>query len=108
MMQIPLDAIPNQSLSVRLDGRRYEITVQATAGVMSATIIRDGVTLVQGQRCSAGTALLPFLHLEDSDGNFAFLTDDGEYPDYRKFDSTHQLMYFGGAELVEIRSGADG
>lgn len=108
MIQIPLDAIPNQSLSVRLDSRRFEITVQATSGVVSATITRDDEMLVQGLRCAASTPLLPFRYLEDDAGNFVFLTEDGEYPDYTKFDSTHQLVYLSGAELADIRSAANG
>jgi hypothetical protein len=108
MIQIPLDAIPNQSLSVRLDSRRYEITVQATSRVVSATITRDDEMLVQGLRCATSTPLLPFRYLEDDAGNFVFLTEDGEYPDYTRFDSTHQLVYLNGAELASVRSAANG
>ena len=103
MIQIPLDAIPNQSLSIRLDSRRYEITVQATSGVIAATIARDGEMLVQGLRCAASTPLLPFQYMEDGVGNFVFLTKDEEYPDYTKFNSTHQLVYLSGAELAQVR-----
>ncbi len=103
MIQIPLDAIPNQSLSIRLDGRRYEITVQATSGVMSATIVRDGTMLVQGMQCGASVLLLPFRYMEDNAGNFVFMTGNGEYPDYTKFDSTHELLYVSNAELEVIR-----
>ncbi len=102
MIQIPLDAIPNQSLSVRLDNRRYEITIQATAGVMAAIITRDETVLVQGVRCHPRALLLP-KYKEDNAGNFIFETEDGEYPDYTKFESTHALLYVSHAELEAVR-----
>ncbi len=104
MMQIPLIATANQSLSIRLEGRRYEITIQATAGVMAATITRDETEtpLVQGMRCHPKVLLLP-KYKEDDAGNFIFETEDGEYPDYTKFESTHALLYVSRAELEASR-----
>ncbi|UAW63494.1 hypothetical protein KMZ15_05190 [Mycoavidus sp. HKI] len=101
MIQIPLDAIPNQSLSIRLEDRRYEITIQATAGVMAATITRDEIVLVQGLRCHPRALLLPSYKEGDS-GNFIFDTENGEYPDYTKFESTHALLYVSRAELKAV------
>ncbi len=102
MMQIPLIAMANQSLSIRLDDRRYEITIQATGGVMAATITRDETLLVQGMRCHPRVPLLP-KYKEDDAGNFIFETESGEYPDYTKFDRTHVLLYLSKEELEAIR-----
>ncbi len=102
MIPIPLAAIPNQSLSIRLNTRRYEITLLASAGIMAATIVRDGALLVQGVRCSPSMPLLPS-YKEDNSGNFVFETEGGDYPDYTKFDSTHTLLYVSDMELKDIR-----
>ncbi|UUM20925.1 hypothetical protein [Mycoavidus sp. SF9855] len=102
MMQIPLIATANQSLSIRLEDRRYEITIQATAGVMAATITRDETLLVQSLRCHPRAMLLPS-YKEDDSGNFIFDTENGEYPDYTKFESTHALLYVSHAELETSR-----
>ncbi len=102
MIQIPLAAIANQSLSIRLDNRRYQITLQAAAGIMAATIIRDGIALVQGVRCHPRAPLLPGYKKGDT-GNFIFETESGEYPDYTKFDSTHALLYVSKEELEANR-----
>ncbi len=102
MIPIPLDAIPNQSLSIRLNTRRYEITLKAAADIMAVTITRDEIVLVQGMRCNPSVLLLPF-YKEDNEGNFVFETEGGGYPDYTKFDSTHALLYVSDAELRAIR-----
>jgi hypothetical protein len=101
---IPLDAIPNQEFSVRLDGRHYTIALRECGDVMAATIARDGVQLVSGLRCAAGTPLLPYPHLVGDAGNFIFTnTVAGEIPWYENFGTTCMLIYTSAAELQAIR-----
>ncbi len=102
MISIPLAAIPNQSLSIQLDTRRYEITLKAAENIMAITIKRNEILLVQGKRCTPHVLLLPS-YQEDNAGNFVFETKDGDYPDYRKFDSTQSLLYVTAAELRDSR-----
>jgi len=97
---VPIDPVPNQELSIRLDGRRYTITLKDCGDVMIATVTRDGVPLVTGARCVAGYPLLPYGHLSADSGNFIFTnTQDGAIPFYPDFGSTCQLVYSTAEEI---------
>ena len=100
---IPLAAIPNQSLSVVIDTVRYDIAVRQCSVVMEIDIARNSVPLVSGMRCNAGTLLLPFLSLENGYGNFAFSTEDDNYPDWQQFGITQFLIFITNDELVAAR-----
>ncbi len=113
MLQVSLQAIPNQSLSVRLDDSIYDLRIHALNSftqdglvippIMVMDITRDNVTILQGQRLVAGFPVIPYGYLED--GNFVMITEDDEYPDYNKFGVDQYLMFATSAELAEIRSG---
>jgi hypothetical protein len=102
MIDIDLAAIPNQTVSIRLDDQLYKITVRETRGVMSVDIVRDDVELVMGARIVAGTPLLPYLYQEV--GNFVLLTEDEEYPYYTKFGDSQSLVYVTPAEIATLRN----
>lgn len=103
MIEIALAVIPNQAFSIRLDNQVYDVTLKETDGVMSATIVRDGVTILSGTRVVAGTPLIPYEYLES--GNFMLLTDDDDLPDYTKFGISQSLIYASQAELEALRAG---
>lgn len=102
MIDIDLAAIPNQTVSIRLDDQLYKITVRETRGVMSVDIVRDDEELVMGARIVAGTPLLPYLYQEV--GNFVLLTEDEEYPYYTKFGDSQNLVYVTPAEIATLRN----
>ncbi|AYH32958.1 phage baseplate plug family protein [Pectobacterium parmentieri] len=96
---IPLEQQPNQSLTIRLDNSRYEITLKTlTAELMAISIARDDVLLVQNQRVMPGSLLLPN-HLASRYGNFMFVTTNDEYPYYTAFGAGHELHYIPASEL---------
>lgn len=101
MININIAAIPNQSLSVQLGGFVWDITLKETIGTMSATVVRDGITLVQNQRIAPGTPLLPYSYLES--GNFLFLTNAGDYPYYTQFGLTQSLVFATQEEINAIQ-----
>lgn len=102
MIDINLNAIPNQSLSIQIDNDLYQITVKSTNGVMSCTIVRNDVTLVSNIRVVAGTPILAYKYLES--GNFVLLTQNGDYPDYTKFGSSQALVFVSQSEIDELRN----
>ena len=105
MFTIPIEPIPKQEFSTRLDDFRYVLTLREAAGVMSVTIERDGVTLIRNVRAVANSPLLPYVYQEGGGGNFAFRTINDELPDWRKFNTSQQLIYATAAELGEMRNG---
>lgn len=103
MIEIPLEAIPNQSFSIALDNRIYDFTIKSTNGVMSVSLTRDNVEIIANIRAIADFPLIPFKYLED--GNFIIQTQNGDLPEYSQFGITQRLLYFSAAELGDIRAG---
>jgi hypothetical protein len=102
MLIIPLNAQPNQRLTVRLEGQLYEITVKAAAGCLVCSISRNGLELVANTRCLPWKALIPYQYLEDG-GNFCFVNEDKAYPAYARLGVQDQLVYVTAEELKELR-----
>lgn len=105
MQQVPLAVVPNQKFSIRLDNVRYVIQIQKTENVMCATIQRNGITVLSGQRCLPNTALIPYKSVEDEQGNFVFVTQLGALPDYLEFGKTQFLYFATNAEIQAARNG---
>lgn len=102
LVGISLQTLPNQNLTTTLNNNNYAIQLKNCGGSMVVTIIRNGVTLVQNLICVAGTPLIPYQYLED--GNFLFLTNDSELPDYTQFGITQFLIYASPSELEALRA----
>lgn len=101
MIDLPLQAIPNQSFSEQIGDTRFGITIKETNGVMSITVVRDDVELVSMQRLTPGTPILPYLYLED--GNLLVLVEDEELPCWPAFGITQFLVYLSAEELAAAR-----
>jgi len=99
-LDIQLSAVPNQSFEVTLDGTRYAITLKACSDFMAVDIQRDGVAVVSGLRCCAGTLLIPYYDKFAGFGNFAILTTDDEIPYYDKFGVSQFLVYVTANEVA--------
>lgn len=102
MIQLEISAIPNQTISARLDDAFYIITLKTAAGIVSADINRDGVDIVQGQRVSAGSAIIPYEYL--ANGNFVIITENEEYASYEKFGASQFLLYLTLDEVLALRT----
>lgn len=101
MRNIPLAAIANQELSVRLDDERLVLRLKEARGVMVADLDRDGVRIISGVRVLAGEPIIPYRYLES--GNFLLTTVNDELPDWRKFASTQRLVYLTVAEVDALQ-----
>ncbi|MEQ6970745.1 phage baseplate plug family protein [Pectobacterium polaris] len=97
--KLPLEELPNQSFTIRLDNSRYAITIKTlTTELMAISIYRDDVLLIQNQRAMPDTMLLPS-HMANRFGNFMFTTPNDEYPYYTAFGAGHELHYIPASEL---------
>ncbi len=102
MIDLGLAAVANQSFSVQLAERFYDISLRTGNGGALASITRDGVALVTNTRITAGTPLLPYLYQED--GNFLMTTMNEEIPTFESFGVTQFLVYLTAAELAAYRA----
>lgn len=101
MRTIPLSAVPNQSLSVRLDDTRLVLRLKEANGVMVADLERDNETVILGTRVLAGEPIIPYRYLEQ--GNFLILTINDELPDWNLFGISQTLVYLTIAEVDALR-----
>lgn len=102
MITVPIEALPNQLFSITLDEVMYDITIKEADGLMAITIVRDNITIVEGERILPGALLMPYGYQYQNMGNFLFITADDEYPYYDQFGITQFLMYASNAELEAI------
>lgn len=100
MQAVALSAVPNQELTVRLDGRRFALRIKEAAGVMVADVTVDGVTILEASRIVGGTPIIPYRYIEA--GNLLVLTEGGQLPDWRQFGVTQSLVYASAAELAAL------
>jgi len=92
MQVIPLEPIPNQSLTLVLDGNRWSLTIKQAVTSMFADIALNDQPIMQGVRFCVGTPLIPYRYLQGF-GNFLLLTDNEDLPDWQQFGASQQLVY---------------
>lgn len=102
MITVGIAAVPNQTLTVQIEDRVYDISLREANGVMSASISRDGVAVVTNVRAVAGTPLLPYRYQET--GNFLITTEAEAMPYYDQFGVTQFLVYVTPDELAAYRA----
>jgi hypothetical protein len=102
MQVLNLQAIANQEFTTFQDGDQYDISIQECNGLMAATIVKNGTTLISGQRIVSGLPLIPYGYLEATDGNFCFLCNSDDVIYYKFFGDVQQLIYCSFAEMQTL------
>jgi hypothetical protein len=98
MNNIPLSTIANQSLSIQLDGSRYDITIKETTGLMVISVARDSIQIVDSNRILVGQPLIPYRYL--ATGNLFIVSDSDDLPYWDKFNVTQFLVFATAAEVA--------
>jgi hypothetical protein len=104
MLIVPLAAIPNQSFNIFLDNNEWDFTIYTVGNVMAADVVLNGAIILLGQRLTPVTPVIPYRYLEN--GNFLFITENFDYPDYTMFGASQNLFYVSPTELEAIRASA--
>lgn len=104
MIQLSLQALPNQSFSVTLDDDFYDITVHQAYDTMCATIVKNNELILSGQRIIPGFPIIPYLYRSIS--NFVLTTLNDALPDYSQFNVSQFLVYASSFEVLAILEGA--
>lgn len=102
MQIIPLSAVPNQQLTLRLDDDLYSIALKTVRDITIASVTRNQVKMLDGVRLVAGQPMLPYRYKET--GNFVMVTANDALPLYSEFGVTQQLVYLSAAELAAARA----
>ncbi len=101
MQLIPLQALPSQTFSVPLDGNQWDFVIKTTNGTISVSLALNGVPVVSNARAVAGMRIIADEYQEA--GNFVFITQSFQIPDYTQFGISQQLIYMSAADLAEAR-----
>jgi hypothetical protein len=99
---VPIQQIPNQTLSIVLDNDRYDIDLKSTKTSTIANISRNEILLIEGVRCVGATPLIPYKYLRVGSGNFIFSTPKELIPYYPNFGIDQFLFYFSESELESL------
>ena len=104
MMSIPLNAVPNQSLSVILDNNNWGITLKTIdyATIVSLTLNGTDITWMVPVRLPE-PLIIPAQYEEQDSGNFFFSTANLQIPFYNQFGLTQSLLYASASELTTFR-----
>lgn len=95
MKKIPLQAVPNQTLTCPLGKKLFDITVQLGAsGGTLLTVAVDGKTLFTSLLGVKGAQNMLAPYAEQY-GNLVWICNDNDsYPTYTKFGTTHGLYWW--------------
>lgn len=106
MIQIPLQTIPNQSLSIQLDNINYDFVIRSmpgTSNIMVFDITIDNELIAEGVRAVPAYPLIEYKYLEN--GNFIVITNNDDYPDWQQFQISQFLLYASQTEIEAIQNG---
>lgn len=103
MQQIPLQILPNQTLTIQMNSILFDIALREANGIMAVDIFAGGEAIVLGMRAVSGTPLIPYRYLQNF-GNFVFVTEKEEYPYYTQFGITQFLIFATSEELGALNA----
>lgn len=97
ILNIPISAIPNQSLNVVLNNQNCTIDLLSRDEHVFFNLFLNNVNIIYGRKLNL-TKILPYLYLQDIfNGNLILVNNDGntrQVPDYKLFGITQSLLYY--------------
>ena len=104
MQEITLENTPQQQFSISLGGFQWDLTFRtennATVNCTLATLVRDGVKVIDSVLCAPNMPIFPFSYF--SGGDFLFVCDKGEYPNYENFGKTVKLYWLDTKDIAQL------
>lgn len=98
MREIQLQAVPNQRITVMLDGRAWDIELKTCQAHMAASLRRDAEIILLGQRVVCGSMIIPYRHLAVT-GNFVIMSSNDRCIDWRAFGVSQSMFYLSPEEI---------
>lgn len=99
MQTIPIQSVPNQSLSVTIDRQRWTLTIKAAVSSMVVDLSLNDQAVIRGLRIMPNQPLIPYPYLATV-GNFLMLTADDQIPWWERFGIDQTLVYATAAEIA--------
>lgn len=89
MIKIPIQTVPNQELLFQSGDDRYLIEIRTSSNSTIISISKNDIAVILGLIVSPYVPLLPY----SSGNNFVLNTQNGELPDFSKFNTTQELFF---------------
>ena len=105
MRQIPLQPVPNQSLSFTQNENRWEVTIKQAVTSMIADVTINDVRVISGVRIPGDGFILPYTSMGVLQGNLMLTTQQEFLPDWELFGQTQQLFYWTPDEIKALADG---
>lgn len=100
MRVVPIEALPNQELSINIDGNRWTLRIKVGRLCMFADVYLNDAPVLLGQRIAVGTPVIPYEYLA-TEGNFILIVDDEQLPDWQQFGISQFLLYASPGEISD-------
>ena len=98
MIELTLQAVPNQTLSFSAGDVSYDVTIK-TADSAIADISMGGEIVITGIRILPYRPIVPYEYLTRGNGNLFFITENGDAVDYEKFGINQTLVFLNADEV---------
>lgn len=105
MRQIPLQAVPNQSLSFTQDGNRWDVTIKQAVTSMIADVTINDVRIISGVRIPGDDFILPYTYIGVLQGNLMLTTQRDMLPGWEEFGVTQSLFYWTPDDMRALANG---
>ncbi len=93
MLAIPLNPVPNQTVSFNADGAFWQVHIYQSISFMCADVTLNGTQVVSGIRCFGGIPLMPYSYLTAPGfGNMIF-DSDADWTGFNQSGGTSNLFY---------------
>lgn len=94
MIEIPLQQIPNQELSVVLDGQNCVINIRQMGGFVYLTLSADNVPICTTHVCQSGEPI-PVWTTPNFSGRLFFVDENGKFapPRSEELSARYRLFY---------------
>ena len=99
MQTIPIQSVPNQSLSVTIDRQRWTLTIKAAVSSMVVDLSLNDQVVIRGLRIMPNQPLIPYPYLATV-GNFLMLTNSDDLVWWERFGVDQTLVYATAAEIA--------
>lgn len=98
MYKIELQKTPNQELTFVIDGKVFLVKLRTIQEMTFADIALNGEWLLHSQLCLPNNFINLYKYIS-AGGKFFFKCVDNEYPNFRKFRDSQELLFYTEDEL---------
>lgn len=98
MYRISLSPIANQTFTVMIENVNYRIALRTIQGLTYMSAWANGDILFYNQMCSPNAFVNPYNYVSVA-GKFYFRCSDGQYPYFKNFGDTVELLYYTAGEI---------